>query len=142
MAKEIIRQSGFAVSKLCNVFGVSKATVYNWMGDHPEFLDNIREGRRIWDGLNIERMLVKRATGFSYTETYKEADSDGNMKVTKTVKKYVAPDVAAIKHWQANVDPTRWSDKQNVEHSGAVDHNTTVMLNFEDVVKARERLSD
>ena len=115
MALEIIRHSGFSIVGLAKVFDVERKTIYNWMGDNDEFLHSINEGRKIFDGIGIERSLVRRATGYSYTETTREPDADGNMVVTKRVKKHISPDVAAIKHWQVNIFPERWRDKQDHE---------------------------
>jgi len=115
MAMEIIRHSGFSILKLSRVFDCGTKTVYNWMGEHPEFLHGINAGRKIFDGIGIERSLVRRATGYTYTETTKEPNSNGEMVITKRVKKHIAPDVAAIKHWQVNMQSERWKDKQEHE---------------------------
>lgn len=120
MAKEIIRYSGFSIPKLAKVFNVNRATVYNWMGEHEEFLDGVRQGRKIFDGITIERSLVRRATGFRWTETTQEPNEEGELVVTKKVKKFVPPDVAAIRHWQINMDSAHWSDKRQIEHTGEV----------------------
>ena len=116
MAMELFRSTPFSIAKLSRVLGVCRATIYNWMGDYPEFLDSISQGRKIFDGQKIERSLIRRATGFRYTETSEEFDEDGNLKSIKKTRKLVLPDVAAIKHWQVNMDQARWSDKSVVKH--------------------------
>jgi len=115
MALELFRSVPFSVVKLAKVLGVQRSSVYNWMGEHPEFLDSIRQGRKIFDGQKIERSLVRRATGYRYTETTEEYDEDKSLKSVKKVKKTVPPDVAAIKHWQINMDQANWADKQRVD---------------------------
>jgi hypothetical protein len=116
MAFEIIRESGFVISKLCKVFAVSKATIYNWMDDYPEFLDSLGRGRDHYEGLVIHRSLVRRATGYRYTETTQEPsiDEGGGLVTTKKIRKTMPPDVSAIKHWQVNRDPDHWKDKKHV----------------------------
>jgi hypothetical protein len=121
MAKEIIRHSGFSIPKLAKVFSVDRATVYRWMGEYPKFCDGIRQGRKIFDGIAIERSLVRRATGYRFTETTKEPNADGEMITTKRVSKIVPPDVAAIKHWQTNMDQANWKDRKSHEHGLDVD---------------------
>ena len=117
MAKEIIRHTGFSIAKLAKVFDVKPQSVYNWMGEHQEFFESIRDGRKIFEGIKIERSLVRRATGYRFTETTREKTDDGNMEIVRKVTKHVAPDVAAIKHWQINMLQAYWSDKQKHEIS-------------------------
>jgi hypothetical protein len=69
----------------------------------------------VWEGQKIHKSLVKRAVGFRYTETTSETDDSGVLKITKKVSKYYPPDVAAIKHWQSNMDPENWKDRQSFE---------------------------
>ena len=119
MAKICIEDSGFSMYKLAKLFGVSRSTIYRWMEYEDKFSDGIKKGRTTFEGIKIHKSLVKRAEGFAYNETTKELDqATGKMKTTKIVRKYYPPDVAAIKHWQTNMDPENWRDKQSVEHSG------------------------
>ena len=117
MAEVIIRIGGFSIPKMSKVFNVSRATIYNWMNEHSTFLDGITRGRKFYEGLEIEKSLVQRAKGFQFTETTKEL-KDGEMITTKKVKKFIPPDVAAIKHWQVNLYPEKWKDKQDLGVSG------------------------
>lgn len=66
----------------------------------------------------MENALLKRALGYSYTETKVENGPDGK-KVTKTVKE-VLPDTTAQIFWLKNRRGNKWKDKQDVEHSGQI----------------------
>ena len=111
MAQLCIEDSGFSMYKLAKLFNVTRSTIYRWLEIEKEFSDGVEKGRTVWDGQKIHISLVKRAVGFSYSETTKEPDNNGTMKTVKKVRKYFPPDVAAIKHWQVNRDPVRWKDK-------------------------------
>lgn len=116
MVEEIIKEGGFSIPQLCKVFKVkSRSTIYDWMDDYPEFSDGVRKGRKAYDGDKIYSALKKRAVGFKYTETTRELDDDGELVVTKKVSKNVVPDVAAIKHWQVNMDQANWAERQEHE---------------------------
>ena len=90
------------------------------MRDHKEFLDAIESGRDLWTNAKVKASLAKRAIGFRFTETTMEQQTDKETGETKMVpvrkvRKYVPPDVSAIKHWQTNRDPEKWRDKKDVD---------------------------
>jgi predicted DNA-binding transcriptional regulator AlpA len=115
MAQLCIEDSGFSMYKLAKLFGVTRSTIYRWIEFEKEFSDGVKIGRKVWEGQKIHKSLVKRAVGFRYTETTSETDDSGVLKITKKVSKYYPPDVAAIKHWQSNMDPENWKDRQSFE---------------------------
>ena len=113
IAKEAIRSAGFSIAKIAKLFGVHRDTIYAWMEKHKEFSDGIRAGRTAYDGLCIEKSLVKRARGYRYTEVTQK-NIDGKMQTVQKITKHMPPDVAAIKHWQTNRKPEQWADKQQI----------------------------
>ena len=123
-AELLISESGFSLVKLAKLFKVKdRQTIYDWMKAHPEFSCAIESGRDTWNNAKIKRALAQRAAGYKYTETTKERvvekDDGGNsvekLVVTKKVRKSVAPDVSAIKHWQVNRDSENWHDSRNID---------------------------
>src|SRR4051812_14268864 len=81
---------GFSLTAFAGEISVSRATINNWMADHPEFLEATRVGQ------------AKRTKAL---ETTLLAGETGP-KVTGHI--------FALK----NADPEGWKDKQEVEHSG------------------------
>ena len=123
-AELLISEGGFSITKLCKLFKIkSRQTLYDWIRDHEEFSDAIESGKDKWNNAKIKKALAQRATGYKYTETTKERvvekDDEGNpvekIVVTKKVRKSVAPDVSAIKHWQVNRDSKNWHDSRNID---------------------------
>jgi hypothetical protein len=109
---------GAEVDQVAEVLGVATSTVYNWMNDHPEFLEAINKGRELDDNINVEGTLLKRALGYTVDENtfeYQEVlDQDGKPSserekvLIKTVTKEVLPDVKALTTWLCNRMPDRW----------------------------------
>jgi hypothetical protein len=133
MAKLCIEDSGFSMFKLAKLFNCARSTIYYWIEHEKEFSDAVENGRTVWDGKKIHKSLVKRAVGFSYNETTKEPVGEGGeLKITRVVRKYFPPEVSAIKHWQVNRAPEKWSDKVDVNQT------TTFEFSEEDKTVAKE----
>jgi len=122
-------EGGFTDIQLAKLFSVDKATINRWKRANPEFRASIKKAKDDHDTGNVEISLLKRATGYRYTETTQELktlkDPDTGLEttqliVTKKVKKDVAPDTGACGIWLFNRQPDRWKNKQLVEHSGEI----------------------
>ena len=119
-------KEGFTDKKLAELFKVNPDTIYEWQKVHPEFTESLKRGKDEFDSNVIEKSLVKRATGYYYTEVTrapppKEIDSDGicipqsGLVIIKEVTKQVAPDTTASIFWLKNRRPERWRDQQSIE---------------------------
>lgn len=110
--------------------GISCSTYYAWQRQFPQISQAIKKGKAPVDA-QVENALLKRALGYSYTETITdfelsdELDEDGNpkkkIKNVRMIKKEVAPDVGAAAFWLKNRRPDRWRDKreEQVQVTGA-----------------------
>jgi hypothetical protein len=121
---------------------ISERTFYNWMKIHPEFLQSIKHARD--DQISIvKNSLFERAKGFEYTAEKPMVVSNGNGMGSEieiaTYTERVLPDVAAIKMFLYNRDPENWKDRQNIEHSGAID---TQPMSREERAKRKKELED
>jgi len=112
---QVACENGFTDLKLAKLFRVSKSLINNWKKDHPEFLAAIKAGKDKYDTENVETALLKRALGYSYDETIKELDEDGDMEITKKVRKQVAGDVKAQTFWLRNRNRERWPDMKTLD---------------------------
>ncbi len=129
-AYEFCSDLAFTDVKLARLFDVSKATITNWKKAHPEFLASIKGGKDEYDSDKAERCLMKRVEGFRYTETTKELSpapnpktGEGQLIVTKKVRKQVAPDPTSMIFWLKNRNPGRWRDKRDIEVEGELNIN-------------------
>lgn len=105
--------------------GISSTTFYRWQQDHGQFREALKKGKAPVD-TQVENALLKRALGYSYTETTTDfelidtgaVDDDGKpimekkIKNIRSVKKEVAPDVGAAAFWLKNRRPDRWREKR------------------------------
>ncbi len=108
-------RDGLTDEQIAEKMGICTATLYNWKSKHLEILESLKKGKEVVD-IKVENALLKRALGYSYTETTKERDkSTGELVVTKTVVKEVVPDTTAQIFWLKNRKPDAWRDKKEVE---------------------------
>lgn len=105
-------RDGLTDEQICHNLGISVASLHNYKRDHLELLEALKRGKEEID-IIVENALLKRALGYSYTETTYE-----NGVETKRVVKEVQPDTTAQIFWLKNRKPQQWRDKQELEHSG------------------------
>jgi len=130
-SKEIIEKickhlkKGATITSACEAVGISRETFYDWLNKKPDVSDTIKKAMAIPDK-KVENALFKTATGsFRYTEKHYEQVTDEKKKTTelklvKTVRKRVPPNVTAQIFYLKNRKPEEWKDRQNLELSGNV----------------------
>jgi hypothetical protein len=67
---------------------------------------------------HVEEALLKRALGFSYSETRTESAGEGKEK-TVVVEKHTEPDVRSILFWLTNRYPKRWGVRPPIDEEDA-----------------------
>ena len=133
-------RDGLTDKQIAHNIGITEQTLNVWKKSYPSFSESLKKGKEIVD-VEVENALLKRALGYSYTETTSEREFDPNtgqyqMVVTKTVTKHVVPDTTAQIFWLKNRRPDVWRDKQNVELSGKVEaQNPFAELTAEQLMK-------
>ncbi len=112
-------------AQIATKVGISPRTYYEWQARFPQISQAIKKGKAPVD-TQVENALLKRALGYSYTETTTDfelidtgnVDEDGKpimekkIKNVRSVKKEVAPDVGAAAFWLKNRRPDRWREKR------------------------------
>lgn len=116
-AKQLATE-GLTIPEIANALEVGQSTLYRWMAENRHFREAINSGREIADG-EVERSLLERARGYSHPEE-KIFCHEGEIIRAETTKRY-PPDTMAAIWWLKNRRPDQWKDKQEIEHSGAVD---------------------
>lgn len=86
--------------------GINIATLYRWKNDFSDICEAIKKGKEVID-YEVEQSLLKRALGYTVTETRKEVDANGKKKVIVT-EKHVEPDTVAQIFWLRNRKPHKW----------------------------------
>lgn len=115
---------------IADFFEVCEATINNWKLAHPEFVAQLKAGKKQAD-IHIASKLFNRAEGARWTEqvavkikveyydeaTGKKIRTEERVEVIDLLKG-AAPDTTAIIFWLKNRDPRGWRDKQELQHTG------------------------
>lgn len=108
-------RDGLTDEQIAKNMGIKRQTLYEWKNKYPDISDTLKKGKEVVDR-EVENALCKRALGYDFTEVTEErifdrATGEYKLTVTKSVKKHMAPDVAAIVFWLKNRKPDKWRDK-------------------------------
>ena len=127
-------RDGLIDEQIAKNIGIRAGTLYEWKNRFPEFSEALKRGKEVVDR-EVENALLKRALGYEYTETTREAVQDPNsgevkMQVTKKVTKQVAPDTTAQIFWLKNRKRETWTDRQNIEISQPIDDSLKEMEDY------------
>ena len=129
-------RDGLTDEQIAENIGIHVGTLYDWKNRFAEFSEALKKGKEVIDR-QVENALLKRALGYEYTETTKEAVQDPSsgevrMQVTKKVTKQVAPDTTAQIFWLKNRKPDKWRDKQAYEDTSELDKLDAILKGLKD----------
>ena len=118
-------RSGLTDQDIAKNIGISRSTLNVWRERFPQIANAISAGKEVAD-YAVENALFRRAVGYETEEETLERLFDKTtgkfeMRVTKTVRKRVAPDTVAAIFWLKNRRPDKWRDWAE-ENSGAVNN--------------------
>ena len=99
-------RDGLTDEELAGRMKISLSTFYAWKEKYSDISEAIKKGKEVID-FEVERALLKKAMGYTYTETRKEIDANGKKKVIVT-EKHVEPDTVAQIFWLRNRKPDKW----------------------------------
>ncbi|MBQ3161068.1 MAG: hypothetical protein IJC04_02955 [Oscillospiraceae bacterium] len=131
-------RNGLTDEQIAANMGIAIRTLYEYKDRYPQIMQSLKRGKEVVD-IQVENALLKRALGYTYKETTREAQFNPQteqyeMVVTKEVTKEVVPDTTAQIFWLKNRKPEEWRDKKDVEHSGSV-NNPFAALSTEQLLK-------
>lgn len=113
-------RDGLTNEQIASNMGVAESTLYKWKNEQVEISEALKRGKEVAD-YQVENALFKRALGFRYVEVTRE-----HGEIVKEVTKEVAPDTTAAIFWLKNRKPSEWRDKQEISHTGKMDHRLDV----------------
>lgn len=120
-------RDGLTDEQIAANIGIHRDTLNEWKKRYSDIFDTLKRGKAVVD-IQVENALLKRALGYSYTETTREAQFNPQtekyeMVVTKEVTKEVVPDTTAQIFWLKNRKPGDWRDKRDVAVEGSLNTN-------------------
>lgn len=103
--------------QIARKFGVTPQSLESYKKNYPELLEALRDGKK--DLVNELKMtLIKKAKGFTYTESKQTLREEGGkkIKVVEKYEKYAQPDTGAIHLLLKNLDDSwRNDDKETID---------------------------
>lgn len=121
------KRNGASDEKIAERLGVAYSTFRVYIKQFSALSAVLKKGKEIVD-TEVENALLKRALGFDYEEVTREQNKNGELVVTKIVKKHIAPDITAQIFWLKNRCPAEWKDKREI--TGEVEHKVDVPQNI------------
>ena len=124
-------RDGLNLEQISQKMGISSKTLSRWKEKYSPICLALKKGKEIAD-IVVENALYKRAVGYKYTETTREArydESTGEYKlvITKTVEKEVMPDTTAQIYWLKNRKPETWRDRRDDD----INRNAEIVVKIE-----------
>lgn len=123
-------RDGLTDEQIAENMNIVASTLYEWKKRYPEISEALKRNKELVD-IEVENALLKKALGFK--ENIRKAIKvkevlyeNGKRKSEKEHIEYadeevfVPPDTTAQIFWLKNRRPEQWRDKQDIEHSGAV----------------------
>ena len=122
---------------IADFFDVSESTINNWKLEYPEFLESIKNGKKIADMHLAEKLknkaegaIIKTQQAFKKKRVY--YDDNGKRCEEEEIEiidleQEQPPDTTALIFWLKNRNPEFWRDKQVIEQ----DSNITISWNEE-----------
>lgn len=129
-------RDGLTDEQISRNMGIGTTTLYRWKDEFEEIREALKRGKEVVDR-EVENALLKRALGYEYTETTREAvknpdSGDIEMRVTKEVTKKVIPDTTAQIFWLKNRKPDKWRDKPAYEDTSELDKLDAILKGLKD----------
>jgi hypothetical protein len=123
----LLESDEYSQAEICRIVGINVDTFTDWKRAHSEFSDGIIKAReRLTEKrlVQCKRSLSKLILGYVTEEERTEYVDDGTgkgkakVRAQYVIKKEVPPNLGAIIHYQTNMDPEHWQNKQRFEHTG------------------------
>lgn len=129
-------RDGLTEEQISENIGINRRTLTDWKNRYEPISLALKKGKEVVDR-QVENALLKRALGYEYTETTREAVRDPEsgevkMQVTKKVTKQVIPDTTAQIFWLKNRKPDKWRDKPGYEDTSELDKLDAILKGLKD----------
>lgn len=121
---ELVSRDEYTVREICSIVGINEDTWYDWMKRKSEFSEIVQKARDVLVEKRLaecKKSLYKMITGYEVKESvtkYVNVNGKPTPKSIRETTKHVLPSLGAIIHYQTNMDPEHWSNKQRTEITG------------------------
>ena len=132
------RRNGTPLTKIAKEYvGVSNTAWFGWYKESEELRKACANGKDV-SNLTVEEALYRRAVGYDYWEEIWEL-VEGEVILTKKMKKHLPPDTKAILHWLFNRLPNQWRAIQEpLEKTQYVETIQNILVAMKEVAEGGE----
>ena len=127
------RREGASIDDLRVLIGISGSTFYRWQKESPELCKTVGLASNIVNG-KVENALLKRALGY---DDYDEVEElvEGELRVTRRIKRHIPPDTKACLEWLYSRRPDRWRRQQqdNGDEQKEIEATKRVLIAIRDI---------
>lgn len=109
---------GYKVDEIATALLISTTTLKRWVREIATFRTSLYAGMDAANG-EVARAFYKTCIGYTQKKNVPFVDKDGCEHIIE-VDEYIGPNAGACMNWLKNRDPQNWSDKKQLEHSGAM----------------------
>lgn len=131
-------RNGLTLDQIAHNLGIAPSTLKKYKTIHEDLADSLARGKEVVD-LEVENALLKKATGYFWTETqieYKILDAPDPetgepVKVPvkrRDTRRHVEGDVTALMFWLANRKRADWQYKPVPDTDGEEEDETGVVV--------------
>lgn len=123
-------RDGYTDEQIATSIGIHVSTLYEWKNKYSELAEALKSQKDVVD-IGVEDALYKKTQGYNakILKTFKlkkiSYDSEGRRCEEEYLQQaedevHIPADTTAQIFWLKNRQPTKWRDKQDVEHSGSL----------------------
>lgn len=134
------RRNGTPLSKIAEEYiGVSRSAFFgHWMKESDDLKKAVATSKDIAN-MSVEEALIKRALGYDYWEEIWEL-VEGEVILTKKIKKHLPPDTKAILSFLFNRMPNQWrSIQEPLEKTQYMDTVKNILVAMKEVAENGEK---
>lgn len=118
---------GLNEAEIAAALGVDEKTLTTWKRRYPEFVDKLRRGKDVADAEVANSLYMRAKGGLRMPAVKIFLPKDVTKPVYAPYEEVLPPDVQAARLWLTNRQPLRWRDRREVEVSGGIEHQLSLL---------------
>lgn len=118
---------GLNEAEIAAALRVSESAITAWKRRYPEFAKQLEDGKLIADAEVANSLYMRAKGGLRMPAVKIFLPKDAKKPVYAPYEEVLAPDVNAARLWLTNRQPRFWRDRREVEVSGGIEHQISVL---------------
>lgn len=118
---------GLNDAEIAAALQVDETTLNTWKRRYPEFREQLQRGKLIADAEVANSLYMRAKGGLRLPAVKIFLPKDATEPVYAPYEEVLAPDVHAARTWLTNRQPRFWRDRREVEVTGGIEHQISVL---------------